>query len=78
MMNRNFQQYNNMRGGVNPALYKAQLVNKLKDMQSSGVDPDAEIKRGVSEGVFNQEQADFVYSIARNVAKALFGYSDQN
>ena len=78
-MNRaGFQQINNMRGNVNPALYMAQLKGKLKDMQSSGVDPDAEIKKGISEGKINQEQVDFAYGIARNIAKSLFGYTGQN
>lgn len=78
-MNRNmFQQFNNMQGNVNPALYKAQLSNKIKDMQSNGVDPDAEIKKGISSGQINQEQVDFAYNIARNIAKNLFGYSGQN
>lgn len=79
MMNRAmFQQFNNMQGNVNPAMYKAQLTSKLKEMQSNGVDPDAEIKKGISDGKINQEQVDFAYSIARNIARSLFGYSGQD
>lgn len=79
MMNRGmFQQFNNMQGQVNPAMYKAQLASKLREMQSNKVDADAEIKKGISDGKINQEQADFAYSIARNIAKNLFGYTGQN
>ena len=78
MMNRGMmQQFNDMQNRVNPAMYKANLTNTLREMQSSGVDPDVEIKKGISDGKINQEQVDFAYSIARNIAKNLFGYSGQ-
>lgn len=78
MMNRNMtQQFNSMQNRVNPAMYKANLINTLREMQSNGVDPDAEIKKGISDGKINQEHVDFAYSIARNIAKNLFGYSGQ-
>lgn len=71
-----FQQFNSMQGqNLNPAMYKVQLENKLKEMQSNGVDGDAEIKKGISEGKINQKQANFAYGIARNIAKNLFGHS---
>lgn len=79
MMNRAmFQQFNNMQSQVNPAMYKAQLTNKLREMKSNKVDADAEINKGISDGKITQEQADFAYSIARNIAKNLFGYSGQD
>lgn len=79
MMNRAmFQQFNNMQSQVNPAMYKAQLANKLREMQSNKVDADAEIKKGISDGKITQEQANFAYGLARNIAKNLFGYSGQD
>lgn len=76
MTNKNFQQFNNMQGqNMNPAMYKVQLANKLKEMQSNGVNPDQEIKQGLSDGQINQQQVDFAYNIARNIAKNLFGIS---
>lgn len=79
MMNRAiFQQFNNMqRQNFNPAMCKATLTNQLREMQSNGVDADAEIKKGISDGKINQQQADWAYSIARNIAKNLFGYSEK-
>lgn len=73
-----FQQFNNMQNAGNPAMYRMQLTNKLKDMQSSGVDPDAEIQKGISSGEISQEQANFAYGLARNIARNLFGYTGQN
>lgn len=71
-----FQQLNNMQGqNVNPALFKTQLENKIKEMQSNGVNPGKEIEQGISDGKINQQQVDFAYNIARNIAKNLFGLS---
>lgn len=58
---------------INPAMCKLQLTNKLKKMKSDGVNPDEIIKKGISENKINQEQVDFAYNIARNIAKNLFG-----
>lgn len=74
MNNPVFQQFNNMQNrGINLAMYKAQLTNQLNEMQSNGVDPNKIINQGISDGKINQEQVNFAYSIAKNVAKNLFG-----
>ncbi len=78
MNNPIFKQFNNMPNqNVNPAMYKIQLTNKLREMQSSGVNPDEIIKQGITDGKINQQQVDTAYNIARNVARNLFGYSGQ-
>ena len=72
-----FQQLNNAQGrNANPALYKSQLTSKLKEMQSNGVDPNKVIKQGISDGKINQQQVDFAFNLATNIAKNLFGYSE--
>ena len=69
-----FQQFNGMQNrNVNPAMYKVQLQNKLKEMQANGVNPDKEINQGLSNGELNQQQVDLAYGIAANIAKNLFG-----
>ncbi|MCM1328859.1 MAG: hypothetical protein NC253_05395 [Ruminococcus sp.] len=69
-----FQQFNGLQGqNVNPALYKAQLTNKLNEMRSGGVNPDKIISQGISDGKINQQQVDFAYNIAKNIAKNIFG-----
>ncbi len=79
MNNPIFNRLNNMQNqNVNPAMYKAQLTSKLREMQSSGVNPDEVIKQGISDGKINQQQVDMAYNIARNIAKNLFGYSNSN
>ncbi len=72
MNNPVFQQFNNTQSR-NAASYKAQLESKLREMQKSGVNPDQIIGQGISDGKISQNQVNFAYNIARNIAKNLFG-----
>lgn len=75
-MNNNpvFQQFNNMQNGnVNPAMYEAQLKSKVREMQENRVDPEKIFSQGISNGEISQQQVNFAYGIARNIAKKFFG-----
>lgn len=74
MNNPIFQQFNNMQGrNANPALYKQQLTDELKKMQSDGVDYRREIEKGLSEGKINRQQVNFAFGIAKNIAQNVLG-----
>ena len=76
MNNALFRHFNNMQNqNINPALYKVQLENKIKELRSSGIDGDRKISEGIANGEISQQQADFAYGLAKNIAKNLFGYS---
>ncbi len=69
-----FNQFNNAQNAnVNPALCKILLEKQIRQMQSDGVNPDAIISQGISDGEINQQQANFALNIAKNVAKNVFG-----
>lgn len=67
-----FQQFQNSQ--QNPAMMKVMLQNRLSEMQSSGVNAEAELRRGMQEGKYSQQQLNAAYRAAEGIARSLFGY----